>query len=180
MEEIWKDIKSYEGLYQVSNLGKVRSFPRKGTHTKKIHILKSGKNHKGYLYVVLTNKYKKKTISIHRLVAQAFIPNPNNLPQVNHIDGDKLNNCVENLEWITNYDNMKHAMKLGLRDKIYKHGKEHFKSVIVNQYDLNNNFIKQWYCVRDIERELGFDNRNVCACCRGKRPTAYGYKWKYN
>lgn len=180
MKEIWKDIENYEGLYQVSNLGRVKSLPRRGTHTKEIHILKSCKNHKGYLQVVLTKKCVSKTKSIHRLVAETFIKNKDNLPQVNHIDGNKLNNCVDNLEWVSNYDNLIHSFKIGLRDNMYKKGKNHCRSVIVNQYDLKGNFIKQWYCIKDVERQLGFNNKNICACCRGKRPTAYGYVWKYN
>lgn len=131
------------------------------------------------MQVSLCNKYILFPKRVHRLVAEAFIPNPNNYPQVNHIDGNKLNNKVENLEWCTNEYNMKEACRLGLRDHIYKKGKEHCRSVKVNQYDLQGNFIKTWYCVKDIERELGFDNRNICACCRGKKPTAYKYKWKY-
>lgn len=180
MKEIWKDIKGYEGLYQASNLGRIRSFPRRGTHCNSVKVLKSNKNHKGYLTLSLTKNCKRKTVSVHRIVALTFIPNPNNLPQINHKDGNKLNNNVENLEWVTNYDNMQHSIKLGLRKNSYKKGKEHFKSVIVNQYDLEHNFIKQWYCVNDIERKLGFNNKNICACCRKKRPTAYGYIWEYN
>ena len=180
MQEIWKDVKDYEGLYQVSNLGRVRSLPRKGTRTKGNYLLKARKNKKGYLNLKLSKNRKAKSYRIHRLVSQAFIPNPDNLPQVNHIDGNKLNNCVDNLEWCTNEYNMKESIRLGLRNNAYKLGREHCRSVIVNQYDLDDNFIKQWYCVRDIERELNFDHRNICACCRGKRRTAYGYKWKYN
>lgn len=131
------------------------------------------------MQVSLCNKYILFPKRVHRLVAEAFIPNPNNYPQVNHIDGNKLNNKVENLEWCTNEYNMKEACRLGLRDHIYKKGKEHCRSVKVNQYDLQGNFIKTWYCVKDIERELGFDNRNICACCRGKKTTAYKYKWEY-
>lgn len=181
MKEIWKDIKGYEGLYQVSNLGRVRSFPRRGTHTNKIHILKPGINHKGYLQVGLVNKGKSHSYKVHRLVADAFIQNLNRKEQVNHINGVKTDNRVENLEWCTNKENMKHAWKMGLRskEKTYYHGKEHCNSVSIEQYTLNGEFIKKWYCVRDVERTLGFDNRNLCACCRGKRPTAYGYKWKY-
>lgn len=121
------------------------------------------------MQVRLNNKYIKKSKRIHRLVAQAFIPNPNNYPQVNHIDGNKLNNKADNLEWCTNEYNMKESWRLGLRDHIYKQGREHCRSVKVNQYDLQGNFIKTWYCVRDIERELGFDNRNICACCRDRK-----------
>ena len=179
MKEIWKDIKGYEGLYQVSNLGRVKSFPRRGTHVKEIHILKPAKDGKGYYMVHLSKNNKKHMKRIHRLVAETFIPNPNNLPQVNHIDGNKANNISSNLEFCTNEYNMQQAWKLGLRDDVYKKGKDHQRSVVVNQFDLQGNFIKKWYCVRDIERQLGFDNRNICACCRKKRPTAYGYKWEY-
>lgn len=181
MEEIWKDIKGYEGLYQVSNLGNVRSFPRKGTHSKEITILKYEFNHKGYKQVGLTKKCKVHTKRIHRLVAETFISNPENKLQVNHINGDKTDNRVENLEWCTNEYNMAHSWKIGLRsiEKTYKRGKEHCRSVTVNQYDLYGNFIKKWDCVRDIERILGFDNRNICACCRHKRNVAYGYVWRY-
>jgi hypothetical protein len=179
--EIWKDIKGYEGLYQVSNYGRIKSFPRKGTHINTEHILSINKDHKGYLMVTLTKKCKRKTYKVHRLVAEAFISNPNNLPQVDHIDDNKENIKVENLQWITNADNMKKAWKTGARslEKTYKRGKENSRSKKIVQIDLNGNFIKQWYCIMDIERELGYNNKNICACCRKKRPTAYGYKWEY-
>lgn len=131
------------------------------------------------MQVGLTKESKIKTKAIHRLVAETFIPNINGFPQVNHKDGNKENNNVNNLEWCTNEYNMEEAWRLGLRNSIFKKGKEHHRSVAVKQYDLEGNLIKQWYCVKDIERELGFDNRNICACCRHKRPTAYGFIWKY-
>lgn len=177
-EEIWKDIKNYEGLYQVSNLGNVRSIPRQGAH-KTLHILKPGRTRKNYLQVSLTKNSIQKPFRVHRLVAIAFIPNPNSYPQVNHIDGNKQNNCVENLEWCTNEYNMKESWRLGLRDNIYKKGKENSRSVIINQYNFQGEFVKKWYCVRDIERELNFDNRNICACARHKRKSAYGFIWRY-
>ncbi|MBQ8207049.1 MAG: HNH endonuclease [Bacilli bacterium] len=181
MQEIWKDIKGYEGLYKASNLGRIKSMPRHGTHVREEHILKQNVNRKGYSIVGLTKNSKTSTITVHRLVANAFIPNPNNLPQVDHINDNKKDNSINNLQWITNEDNMKKAWLTGARsiEKTYKRGKENCRAKIVNQYDLKNNYIRTWYCIRDIEKELGFDNRNISACCRNKRPTAYGYKWKY-
>lgn len=122
--EVWKDIKDYE-RYQISNYGRIR---RKATmrnvgikNVSKVFreekILKPLKLTKGYLGIVLySDNVKAKTFKIHRLVALSFIPNPNNLPQVNHIDGNKENNCVTNLEWITNTENQRHAIKNGLVD----------------------------------------------------------------
>jgi predicted XRE-type DNA-binding protein len=107
-KEIWKDVIGYEGLYQVSNLGRVKSL-------RKNLIMKLCSANHGYLNVGL-NKNLKKSFYIHRLVAQAFIPNPENKPQVNHKDGNRLNNKVENLEWNTNYENMRHGYDTGLID----------------------------------------------------------------
>lgn len=118
--EIWKDIKGYEGLYQVSNLGRVKSlgrfhkFPNGGIYEIKPRILKNATETSGYLFVALYNGYRKQ-YKIHRLVAEAFIPNPNNLPQVNHKDLNKQNNRVDNLEWCTASENIKHAFKHGVR-----------------------------------------------------------------
>lgn len=180
-KEVWKNIKGYEGLYQVSNLGRVRSFPRKGTHSNNIHILSPGIDHKGYLNVRLSKRCKGHSFRVHKLVAMAFIPNTHNKEQINHINGIKTDNRVTNLEWCTNLENMRHSWNIGLRskDKTYHYGKDNVLSVAVEQYSLNGKFIRKWYCIKDIERALGFDNRNICACCRGKRPTAYGYKWRY-
>lgn len=109
MEEEWRDIKGYEGLYQVSNLGRVRSLDRKfiksngRMHSRKGKVLAPNTNPKGYFFVNISDiNHKITPTRIHRLVAEAFIPNPNNLPQVNHIDEDKSNNSITNLEWCTN------------------------------------------------------------------------------
>lgn len=108
MQEIWKDIKHYEGLYQVSNLGNVKTLDKyvnsgikNNNKVKRKGKLLKQYNKRGYLQVTLTHNNKRKYVGVHRLVAQAFIPNPNNLPQVNHKDEDPLNNHVENLEWCT-------------------------------------------------------------------------------
>lgn len=110
MEEVWRDIKDYEGLYQISSLGRVKSFKGK---TSKIMI--GNTNNRGYYLVGLRKDGKRKMFLRHRLVAQAFIPNPNNLPQVNHIDGNKSNNTLKNLEWVNQSENEKHAIKHNLR-----------------------------------------------------------------
>lgn len=113
--EVWKDIDGYEGKYKISNLGRVKSlvFSNRQSTFLKERILKPQKNKK-YLQVSLCKNNKIKIINIHRLVALTFIPNPNNLPQINHIDGNKLNNIVENLEWCTCSQNIQHAYNNGL------------------------------------------------------------------
>ena len=118
--EIWKPIKNFEGMYEVSNLGRVKSLPRlkinnRGKQLTKERIMKPHDFNAGYYKVPLTDKkHNKKYYLVHRLVAQAFIPNLDNLPQVNHIDGDKSNNCVDNLEWCDRPYNIRHAYKMGL------------------------------------------------------------------
>lgn len=119
-KEVWKDIIGYEGKYQISNYGRVKSLPREkkvgyvNTYITPEIILKTYKSKKGYLNITLSKNGKCIDKRNHILVAQHFIPNPNNKPQVNHKDGNKLNNNVENLEWVTNDENIQHAWKLGL------------------------------------------------------------------
>ena len=113
MSEEWRDIEGYEGFYQISNLGNVKSLTNRSNH-KEEKILKLNTNGKYYLVNICKNT-KKKTLLIHRLVAKAFIDNPNNLPQINHINGNKLDNRVENLEWCTCRENIIHSIKTGLR-----------------------------------------------------------------
>ena len=111
--EIWKDIVGYEGLYQVSNFGRIKSFPRKYTQ-KEIKILKPVLSKGGYLQCHLIKDGKSKTFAIHRLVAEAFLSNPNNLPEVNHKFGNKFDNYYENLEWCNSSQNKQHAFNMGL------------------------------------------------------------------
>lgn len=170
MEEIWKDIEGYVGFYQVSNLGNIKN-------KKNGKKLKLEKTKKGYLRVQLSKNNIGKKFLVHRLVALTFFNNYNDNLQVNHKDGNKENNCINNLEFVTQEQNMRHAFDNNLIKR--KKGKENNKSKKVNQYDLNGNFIKLWYCIHDIERELGLKNYNISACCKKKRKTCGGYIWKY-
>lgn len=119
--EIWKDIKGYEGKYQVSNLGNVKSswMWTGDKYIKREKILRNILYKNGYLYVSLSKDGKVKRFKVNRLVAEAFIDNPYNLPITNHKDGDKTNNCVSNLEWCTHSENLSHAYKIGLRKSIH-------------------------------------------------------------
>lgn len=184
MKEIWKDIKNYEGLYQVSNLGRIKSLtkfinnnPKNikiGYYTKE-KILKPFYNPKGYQLVRLYKNNKNYTKKIHRLVAEAFIPNYENKSQVNHIDGNKQNNKVENLEWCTNQENQKHSWEHNLHKR--RIGKENKLSKVVYQYDLKGNFIKVWNSVEEARKTLHISN--ISSVCNKKRNSAGGYIWEY-
>ena len=157
--EIWKDIKDFEGLYMISNLGNVKSF-----YTNKILKLKKDKD--GYLHINLYKNKKQYTLKVHRLVAEAFIPNVNNYREINHIDENKTNNVVENLEWCTRKYNKNYNNKI---QSISKR---------VNQYDLNGNLIATYNSTMEASRILGI-SRNISACCLGKLKTCGGYIWRY-
>lgn len=169
MEEIWKDIEGYEGLYQVSNLGRVKSLRRN-------IILKIKIERNGYEKVVLTVNSIHKDYYIHRLVATAFISNPDNLPQVNHKDENKTNNCVDNLEWCTPKYNTNYGTCIRKRQLSNTNGK---LSKPVCQYSKDGCFIKEWKSIRDVQRNLGFANTHISECCRNIIKSAYGYIWKY-
>lgn len=156
-----KDVKGYEGLYAVTSCGKVWSYKNK-------MFLKPGVRKKGYLYVNLWKDGGYKTKQIHRLVAEAYIPNPENLPQINHKDENKANNCLQNLEWCDNKYNANYGTRNERRSDKLK------KTVI--QYDLDGNFIKEWKSATDVGREVRF---GIYQCVNGKRKTAFGYIWRY-
>lgn len=146
----WKPVKGYEGLYEISNTGLVKALERrvdrgKCHRTWETHIKRYGVDGNGYFRVSLSKDGVNKTHKVHRLVAQAFIDNPNNLPQVNHIDGNKQNNHVDNLEWCTNSENQKHACKLGLK----RLDGEFNPQSKLSQSDVNN--IRAVYKPRDKE-----------------------------
>ena len=181
-EETWKDIKGYEGLYQVSNMGRVKSLERTVTSKngskqyRKERILKPRPNGKGYLRVNLfKSSSETKDFYIHRLVCEAFHENPENKPCVNHIDENKTNNTASNLEWCTYKENSNH----GTRNARMAKGVAKALSKPVGQYTREGELIKVWQSTREVERQLGFAHLAISKVARGKRKTAYGYVWKY-
>lgn len=172
--EIWKPIKGYEGLYEVSNLGSVKSLARKTTSGKHrvCHQTKCG-----YISVGLWKNGAKKQFLVHRLVADAFIPNPNNKPQVNHIDENKSNNRVDNLEWCTNLENHRHGTINKRLSNILKNNPKTSKPV--NCYTKNKCFVCLYPSISEAERKTGIFNQSIVQCCKGKLKTAGGFIWEY-
>lgn len=154
MQEEWRDIEGYKN-YQVSNMGRVKSLGNDKSRKEK--ILKQRKNNKGYLMVALWKDGKSKTCTVHRLVAQAFIDNPNNHPQVNHKDENKTNNAVSNLEWCTNSYNQKYG---NCPKKI---GEKNSKRVF--QYSLDGTLVGIWQSTMECARN-GYNFGAVASCCR--------------
>jgi hypothetical protein len=169
MNEMWMPIYGYESLYEVSNMGRVRSLPRKTTRGK---ILSPAIDKDGYYKVNLVDGERSKTYGIHRLVAQAFIENPFNLPVVNHKDENKQNNRADNLEYCTvkyntNYNGA--TTKRGFSQRR-----------AINQYDLDGNFIARWSGAIEIKQSLGYMACNISSVCQGHRKSAHGYLWRYD
>lgn len=164
MDEIWKDIEGFEGLYQISNLGRVRR-----TETEK--IIKSHFSRGGYLFMRLYKGRKYHNMLIHRMVAKAFIENPYCLPQVNHLDENKANNKAENLEWCS----ISHNINYGTRNE--KISQKLGKSVL--QTDLYGNVLNSFHSLHEAQRKTGVDYRNIHKCCKHKIKSVGGYKWRY-
>lgn len=167
MREEWKNVVydgvNYEG-YQVSNTGEIRSL-------KTGKILKQEKTNNGYLLTNLYKNGKRKKLLVHRLVAEAFIPNPLNLPEVNHKSENKQDNRVENLE----YCDSSYNINYGNRNE--KVAKKLSKNVL--QFTKTGNFIREWSSLHEIQKQLGYCFPNISKCCLGDIKSAYGFKWEY-
>lgn len=186
--EIWKPVVGYEGLYEVSNLGRVRSVSRI-VHTKrgndeydyhvKGKVVEPQERRHGYLAVFLYGKESKNgrftQKSVHRLVAEAFIPNPNGYSEVNHRDENKQNNVLENLEWCDHKQNCHHGTAIKRRVAKQVNGK---KSKPVDQLDMNGRYIKTFPSMQEASRN-GYAAANVYRAIHGQYSHAYGYKWRY-
>lgn len=179
--EIWKDIVGYEGHYEVSDCGNVRSLNWGNRGLTKNLWLKPTRY--GYRQVSLKGKMRL----VHRIVAEAFIPNPNNYPQINHIDENKTNNCVSNLEWCTqsqnmrayfkNHPNRKRRPKRPTIGAIKDKNRNLYKII---QLTTQGDVIKIWNYAIDIRHAYGYSTTSIWECCEGKRKTAYGYKWQFD
>ena len=185
MEEIWKDIIGYEGIYQVSNTGKVRKINGNAYNYSKpkVFMLKQVGNGTGYMKVFLHRDNKCKQPLVHRLVAEAFIPNPEGKPYINHKDGIKTNNVVDNLEWCTNSENMRHAFETGLAHAAAKgkYGSDNPKSIPVLMIDKETgDVLMRFGSLIDAAHYVGKDKScEIVTCCKGRLKSAYGYKWRY-
>lgn len=168
MGELWKEVKGCNGLYLVSNMGRVKRIYK----TKPSRLLKQVVNHDGYLAVSVSDgKGNIKNKRVHRLVAETFIENPKNYPVVNHIDENKKNNALDNLEWCsvkynTNYNGA--SKKRGLR-----------KRKPITQLTLDGQVVRVWDSRVEIEQQMNVSGGNITSCATGKRKSAYGYKWRY-
>ena len=179
MKEIWKNVEGYEGFYQVSNLGRIRSLDRyvNGNHITcdfqfvKGKMLKLKNNRSGYPTVMLRKNGTFKTVLVHRLVAKAFIPNPNNLPYINHKDENPTNSTVTNLEWCTPTYNLKYS------DVFERINSSKFRKVI--QFDMDMNEIRRWDSLKSAAESIGVAQQNISRCCRGRCYSCGGFKWKY-
>ena len=177
-KEIWKDIPEFEG-YQVSNLGRVKSLEGIDAlgHKRKEKILKPQMLNNGYYRVALWKNSIQKRYLVHRLVWIAFNGHIPEGYEINHLNEVKSNNRLENLNLVTHKENINWGKRNKRCAEVLKNRKDQSKSVL--QYDLQDNFVKEYASTHQVEREKGFSQSYIAKCCKGKQKTAYGFKWKY-
>ena len=188
MEEIWKDVVGYEGIYQVSNKGNVLSLnygPKGPNHfiDNSPRIMRQTISTCGYRQIMLYKDSNPKVKYVHRLVAEAFIQKEEGKQQVNHKDGNKLNNDADNLEWVSARRNTRHAIEMGLRpvnQTIGKYGSNNPLSRPVDQYDLNGNLVRRWDSCTDAAEYYSTSKNSIRRCINGHRKTHRGFIWKYS
>ena len=180
MSKTWKEIKGYEGRYLISDSGNVMSLNYGKMGFAKVLTWKV--NNKGYAWVELRKNGIKEQKLIHRLVAEAFIENPEGFNLINHKDENPLNNDVDNLEWCDNSYNVRYSLERHPERRVYHgHGirEGKYKALAVIQLDKGGNVIKEWENARTIFVETGMSDWSISEVCRGNRHTAYGYLWRY-
>lgn len=170
--ELWVDINGYDGDYQISNFGRVKS--KKGYNEK---ILTNGIDGRGYSFVVLCKNGITKMYRIHRLVGIYFIPNPHNYPCINHKDENKINNHISNLEWCTYKYNANYGTKISRIKKSLKESTKNKKQVV--QYDIQGNIVNKYNGIREAGRITNILSSSISSCCKGKLLTVHGYVWRY-
>lgn len=182
-EEVWLPVKEYEDRYAISNKGRIKSLERVNNYGRRIKekILKASMTSTGYRLVTLLKDGKIKGVTIHRLVANAFLPNTKKEPCINHKDGNKLNNNVENLEWCGYSFNNKHALDNGLRKPAWsgKFNSNHPRSRKIVQYTIDMGKVKEWNSIREASKFFGVSEGGICDCCKGNHKTFHGYVWRY-
>lgn len=188
-KEVWVDVRDYEGQYQISNFGRVKSLRRKVKNTKYSFreipekILKYFISGSGYPTVSLLSSQKKKNFSIHRLVAEAFIPNPEDKPCVNHKNSIRDDNSVSNLEWCTHSENILHGYKDGNmvapRSQLGKSGRLHHASKVVYKYDLEYNFLSEYESANIAAKINNTTSGSISSVCNGKFKSLHGYIYSY-
>lgn len=172
MEEIWKDISGFEGLYQVSNLGRIKSYHQwKRANCPPEYFLNPSLSNTGYLQVTLYSNKKRSKLLVHRIVAEAFVPNPSNHPHINHMDEDKTNNCASNLEWCTAaYNN--------------SYGTARFRAILskshmVDQFLPSGQLLARYVCITVASEITGIPKQRIKSCCIGECNSSNGFVWKY-